>query len=97
MYEHGAQAMAAANPDFRYVDLPVSINLSDPAKNSYYAHAIMVLPGLGTPQSSQTIAVPGTRVAWGITLLSHAPNRDNAVKFFQLLLSPAGRAGPCQP
>jgi len=90
IYEHSAQVMAAANPDFRYVDLPDEINLSDPARNSYYAHSVVVLPGLGTPQSAQTIAVPGTRVAWGITLLKDAPNRENAVKFLQLLLSPTG-------
>ena len=92
IYEHSAQGMASTNPDFRYVDLPDEINLSDPAKNSYYAHAVVVLPGLGTPQSAQTIAVPGTRVAWGITLLKDAPNRENAVKFLQLLLSPTGAA-----
>ncbi len=92
IYEHSAQVMASTNPDFRYVNLPEEINLSDPAKNSYYGHSVVVLPGLGTPQSAQTIAVPGTRVAWGITLLKDAPNRENAVKFLQLLLSPAGTA-----
>jgi molybdate/tungstate transport system substrate-binding protein len=92
IYEHGAQAMAAINPDFRYADLPDEINLSDPARNSYYSHSVVVVPGLGTPQSAQTIAVPGTRVAWGITLLRDAPNRENAVKFLQLLLSPTGVA-----
>jgi ABC-type molybdate transport system substrate-binding protein len=93
IYEHSAQAMASANPDFRYVDLPDEINLSDPGKNSYYAkNAVVVLPGLGTSRSAQTIAVRGTRVAWGITLLDGAPNRANAVKFLQLLLSPTGTA-----
>jgi molybdate/tungstate transport system substrate-binding protein len=93
IYEHSAQAMASANPDFRYVDLPDEINLSDPAKNSYYGkHAVVVLPGLGTPRSAQTVAVPATRVAWGITILNDAPNRENAVKFLQLLLGPTGTA-----
>ncbi len=92
IYEHSAQVMAGANPDFRYVNLPDEINLSDPAQNSYYAHSVIVLPGLGTPKSAQSITVPGTRVAWGITLLKDAPNRENAVKFLQLLLSPAGTA-----
>jgi len=93
IYEHSAQAMARANPDFRYVDLPDEINLSDPARNSYYGeHAVVVLPGLGTPQSAKTVAVPATRVAWGITLLNNAPNRENAVKFLQLLLGPTGAA-----
>jgi molybdate/tungstate transport system substrate-binding protein len=90
-YEHGAQATAKTNPDYRYVELPDEINLSDPAKNAYYAqHAVVVLPGLGTRRSAKTIAVPGTRVAWGITLLKDAPNRENAIKFLQLLLSPTG-------
>ena len=93
IYEHYARAMAAADPDYRYVDLPGEINLSDPARNSYYLeHAVVVLPGLGTPRSARTIAVPGAYVAWGITLLGEAPNRENAVKFLQLLLSPAGTA-----
>ena len=85
--------MASTNPDFRYVDLPDEINLSDPAKDSYYAkNAVVVLPGLGTARSAQTVAVRGTRVAWGITLMNDAPNRANAVKFLQLLLSPTGTA-----
>ena len=92
IYEHSARAMAATNPDFRYVDLPDEINLSDPARNEYYRHSVIVLPGLGTPRSAKTIAIPGTRVAWGITLLKDAPNRENAIKFLQLLLSPAGAA-----
>ena len=92
-YEHNARAMARKDPDFRYVDLPDEINLSDPAKNSYYArNSVVVLPGLGTTRSAQSIPVQGTQVAWGITVLSNAPNRENAVKFLQLLLSSTGTA-----
>ena len=91
IYEHNAQAMASTNPDFRYVNLPDEINLSDPAKNTYYReHAVVVLPGLGTASSARSVPVPGARVAWGITLLKNAPNRENAVKFLQLLLGPTG-------
>jgi molybdate/tungstate transport system substrate-binding protein len=93
MYEHGARVMASKNPDFRYVNLPDEINMSDPAKNSYYReHALVVLPGLDTPSSARSVPVTGTRVAWGITLMKSAPNRENAVKFLQLLLSPGGTA-----
>jgi molybdate/tungstate transport system substrate-binding protein len=93
MYEHSARAMASADSDVRYVDLPDEINMSDPAEAAYYAqHARVVLPGLGTPASAQTVAVPGTRVAWGITVMKTAPNRDNAIKFLQLLLSRTGTA-----
>jgi molybdate/tungstate transport system substrate-binding protein len=92
-YEHGARGTAAANPDYQYVDLPEELNLSNPAKDPYYRqHAIVVLPGLGTPQSAKTVAVPGARVAWGITMLKDAPNKQNAIKFMELLLSPAGTA-----
>src|SRR5215475_284296 len=90
-YEHNARAAAAADPDYQYVDLPSEINLSDPAKDAYYRqHAIVVLPGLGTSRSARTIAVPGARVAWGITLLKEAPNKQNAIKFLQLVLSSEG-------
>jgi molybdate/tungstate transport system substrate-binding protein len=92
-YEHNARATAAGNPDYRYVDLPDEINMSDPTKDAYYKqHAIVVLPGLGTPSSARRIAVPGAHVAWGITLMKDAPNKENAVRFLQLLLSQAGTA-----
>jgi molybdate/tungstate transport system substrate-binding protein len=92
-YQHNARAAAAADPDYRYVELPDEINLSNPAKDDYYRqHAVVVLPGLGTPRSARTIAVPGAHVAWGITLLKDAPDRQNAIKFLQLLLSPEGAA-----
>jgi molybdate/tungstate transport system substrate-binding protein len=92
-YEHNARATAGSDPDYRYVDLPDELNLSDPGKDAYYRqHAVVVLPGLGTARSARTIAVPGSRVAWGITLLKDAPNKQNAIKFLQLLLGPAGTA-----
>jgi molybdate/tungstate transport system substrate-binding protein len=81
------------NPDYKYVDVPDEINLSDPAKDSWYKqNAVVVLPGLGTPRSARTIPVPGARVAWGITLMKDAPNRESAVRFLELLLSSEGTA-----
>jgi molybdate/tungstate transport system substrate-binding protein len=92
-YEHNARATAATNPDYRYVDLPDEINMSDPAKDAYYReHAVVVLPGLGTARSARTIAVPGAHVAWGITMMKGAPNKQSALKFLEMLLSPAGTA-----
>jgi molybdate/tungstate transport system substrate-binding protein len=92
-YEHNARATAATNPDYRYIELPDEINLSNPAKDAYYReHAVVVLPGLGTAKSSRTIAVPGTHLAWGITLMTGAPNKENAIKFLELLLGPKGAA-----
>jgi molybdate/tungstate transport system substrate-binding protein len=92
-YEHNAHATAMTNPDYRYIELPDEINMSDPAQDAYYRqHAVVVLPGLGVPSSARTIAVPGTHLAWGITLMKDAPNKENAIKFLQLLLGPAGTA-----
>ncbi len=92
-YAHNARATAANNSDYRYVDLPDEINMSDPAKDNYYReHAVVVLPGLGTSRSTKTIPVHGSHVAWGITLMKDAPNKENAIKFLELLLSPAGTA-----
>jgi molybdate/tungstate transport system substrate-binding protein len=92
-YEHNARATAATNPDYRYMELPDELNLSDFSKDAYYEHhAIVVLPGLGTAKSARTIAVPGTHLAWGITLMTGAPNKENAIKFLELLLGPTGTA-----
>ena len=93
-YEHNDRATAATNPDYRHVNLPDEISLSDAAKDaSCRQHAIVVLPGLGTARSARTISIPAEHVAWGITILKNAPNRgDSAVKFLELLLSPAGTA-----
>ena len=95
-YEHNARATAAVDPDYRYVELPGEINLSDPAKDAYYRQlAVVVLPGLGTSRSTRTIAVPGAHVAWGIALLKDAPNKQNAIKFLQVLLSREGTQRLC--
>ena len=92
-YEHNARATAAQNPDYRYVDLPEEINLSDSSKDAYYRqHAVVVLPGLGTARSAQSIPVPATHVAWGITIMNDAPHKENAIRFLQLLLGPEGTA-----
>jgi molybdate/tungstate transport system substrate-binding protein len=91
-YEHTARATAGTNPDYRYVDLPDEINLSDPAKDAFYRqNAVLVIPGLGTSRSARTIAIPGTHVAWGITLMKDPPNKESAIRFLQLLLGPSGK------
>lgn len=92
-YEHTARATAKANPDYRYVDLPDEINLSDPAKDAFYRkNAVVVIPGLGTAKSERTVPIPGNSVAWGITLMKDAPNKEGAIEFLRLLLGPAGVA-----
>jgi molybdate/tungstate transport system substrate-binding protein len=92
-YEHNARAAAQKDPDYRYVDLPAEINLSDPAKDPYYTkNAVVVLPGLESSGKVQSVPVHAVSAAWGITLLRDAPDRDNAIKFLQMLLGSAGTA-----
>ncbi len=62
----------------------------NPAKNSRYRQAVVTLPGLGMPGSDATVDVHASRVAWGLTIMKSAPNRENAVKFLQLLFTPGG-------
>jgi molybdate/tungstate transport system substrate-binding protein len=92
-YEHNVRATAAQNPDYRYVELPDEINMSDPAKDNWYRqHAVVVLPGLGTSRGAQSIPVPAAHVAWGVTIMNDAPHKENAIRFLQMLLGPAGTA-----
>jgi len=93
IYEHNARAMAAENPDIRYVNLPPKIGMSDPDMDGWYGqHAWIVLPGLGSPGAARTVTIPAARVAWGITILKNAPNHAAAVRFLELLLGPDGAA-----
>jgi len=90
IYEHSAAGTAATNPDYRYAYLPDDIDMSNPAKNGFYKQAVVKMPGLGTPGSDASVDVQGSRVAWGLTIMQSAPNRENAIKFVQLLLTPGG-------
>jgi molybdate/tungstate transport system substrate-binding protein len=88
IYEHSAQGAAQSNPDYRYAYLPDDIDLTNPAKNNYYKQAVLTMPGLGIPGSDASVDVQATRTAWGLTIMKSAPNRENAIKFVQLLLAP---------
>jgi len=90
IYEHSAQAAAQANPDYRYAYLPDDIDLSNPSKNDVYQQAKLLEPGLGVSGAPDPVVLPATRVAWGLTILKDAPNRENAIAFLKLLLAPDG-------
>ncbi|MGI9148699.1 MAG: substrate-binding domain-containing protein [Chloroflexota bacterium] len=88
IYEHSAQAVAQSNPDFRYAYLPDDIDMSNSSKNDFYSHAVVKMPGLGVPSSDAFVDVQGSRVVWGLTIMKSALNRENAIKFLQLFLTP---------
>jgi molybdate/tungstate transport system substrate-binding protein len=86
IYEHSAIGIAQTNSDYQYAYLPDDIDMSNPAKNSLYKQAVVNMPGLAL--SDPSVDVQGSRVAWGLTIMNDAPNRENAIKFLQLLLTP---------
>jgi molybdate/tungstate transport system substrate-binding protein len=93
-YEHRAQEAAAASKDgdFRYVSLPEEIDMSDFSKQSRYAKAMMVVPGLGVPNTPASVAIHGATVAWGVTVMRNSANPRDAVEFLHFLLGSEGRA-----
>jgi ABC-type molybdate transport system substrate-binding protein len=91
-YEHGAATTAQSNPSYRYARLPDRIDLSTVRNSSYYAQASLTIPGLGLPGPRPSASIPGSRVAWGLTILKSSPNQKSAVSFVDLLLGPIGTA-----
>jgi len=93
IYEHSALAAYKLDPaNYRFVKLPDDIGLSDPAENRHYEHASIIIPGVRLPFTEPVVRIPGTRVVWGLTVMNKAPNRANAIKFFQLLFGSQGVA-----
>jgi ABC-type molybdate transport system substrate-binding protein len=93
-YEHSALAAFKADTtnSYRYVKLPDAVSLSDPDENRRYREASVIIPGLHLLYSAPAVRIPGTRVVWGLTVLKTAGNKDNAIKFLQLLFSSQGVA-----
>jgi ABC-type molybdate transport system substrate-binding protein len=86
IYAHSAQAAAKTTADYRYAYLPDEVDLSNPDKNNdVYRQAVITMPGLGLPGSQRTVDIPTTRVARGLTIPNNAPDRENAIRFLQLL------------
>ena len=91
-YEHGAATAAKNNPSYRYARLPDRLDLSNTDHNSYYAQASVTIPGLGLPGAKTSASIPGSRVAWGLTIVKSSPNQELAAAFVNLLLGPVGTA-----
>ncbi|MGA7827130.1 MAG: tungstate ABC transporter substrate-binding protein WtpA [Geobacteraceae bacterium] len=71
----------------RFISLDGHINLSDPANESLYRLAKVRVTG---EKPGSYINREGRFVAYGITLLKDAPNREAAVAFLNYLLDPQG-------
>jgi ABC-type molybdate transport system substrate-binding protein len=91
-YEHSAAAAAERDPAYRYVHLPDRIDLSASNNETYYAQATVTIPGIGSPGAPSTVTIPGSRAAWGLTIVRQSANQDNALAFAALVLGPIGTA-----
>ena len=94
IYEHSA--FAAFNADathaYRYVKLPEAIGLSDSGLNRHYRKAYITIPDLKPPFKEPPVRVHATRTTWGLTIMETATNRDNAIRFLDLLFGSQGVA-----
>ncbi len=94
IYENNAYAAFKADTTntYRYVHLPDAVNLGNPSLNRAYSSAKIIIPGLYGGGGDSLVAIPATRVEWGLTILRTAPNPANAVRFLQLLFGSQGIA-----
>jgi molybdate/tungstate transport system substrate-binding protein len=72
---------AALTHGLKYIELPPRLSLSDPAYLDLYQSVEVVSSG---------VTVKGDVIAFGITIPDNAPQPELALKFVEILLSPAG-------
>ncbi len=77
----------AVQHELQYVVLPAEVNLGDPDQAELYATASTQIAG---SQPGDTRTVSGAPIAYGITILDNAPNREAAEAFVAFLLSMDG-------
>jgi molybdate/tungstate transport system substrate-binding protein len=83
IYEY--QSVAESN-GFRFIALPPSIDLGDPARAKEYAAVFTTVRG-ATAASRQTVR--GQPIVYGLTVPRAAPHAAVAAKFLAYLMSPA--------
>ncbi len=78
----------AVQHGLKYIELPDEINLSDINMASNYVTGSYMIPG---SEPGSRIEVKGDYISYSGTVLDEAPNRNLALKYFELLLSEEGR------
>lgn len=69
----------------KFVELPKDINLSDPSKNDVYSSVSTEVAG-NKPGSKMRIT--GDYINYSVTVLDNAPQKQEAIKFVDFMLSP---------
>ncbi len=76
-----------AQHKLKYLELPPEINLSDQRFENLYESVSVSIRG---SKPDETIEISGGTVAYGITLLNKAPQKEEAIKFLNFYLSDIG-------
>jgi molybdate/tungstate transport system substrate-binding protein len=84
MFQYKSVAM---QHHMKFIELPDEINLSDPGFNNNYATVSIDVTG-STPGSS--IRITGEYINYSLTVINSAPQKDEAIRFVEFLLSPEG-------
>ena len=77
----------AVQHDLKFVVLPPQINLEDPKFIDFYKTASVKISG---KKMGEWITKTGEPMIYGLTILENAPNKENAFKFANFLLSDKG-------
>jgi len=75
----------AVQHGYKYLRLPDSINLSNPALNSWYSMSTVEVRGAGP---GTTVTQTGASIIYGMTIPSNAPNPKLAKKFVRFITNP---------
>jgi len=71
----------------KYLELPKSINLSDPSKTELYTSVSTDVAG---NKPGVKMKVTGDYINYSVTILDKAPQKEEAIKFMEFMLSPDG-------
>lgn len=71
----------------KYLELPKAINLSDPLKADTYSSVSTEVAG---NKPGAKMKVTGDFINYSITILDKAPQKEEAIKFLEFLISPEG-------
>jgi len=83
-------ASIARTNGFRWLDLPLEINLSDPAMAATYAQARVMLPG-ATRAPGDSVEFRGEPIVYALTIPRGAPHPEVAEAFVRFVLSQEGQ------
>jgi molybdate/tungstate transport system substrate-binding protein len=71
----------------KYIELPKAINLSDPSKSEIYSSVSTEIAG---NKPGVKMKVAGDYINYSITVLDKAPQKEEAIKFIEFLITPEG-------